>query len=344
MAKGRVKLKFIKRLSLGLALLAGVSLILSLTGWIPGGLVESLYARRIYPLASSLMSVLAPPVAISWLDILVPVSVFGVVYLAWRRKFLEILGLISLGYLIFFWTWGLNYHRPPLATKLDFSADRVDAESVAALTQETAAALNDLYPERTTVFFNNAILAAEADRRVRAVVGELDGTSWSVGSRMKSSRVLNPFFRAAGVDGMFNPFGHEAIVTEGLLAFEMPMIVSHEVAHVRGYTNEGDANFVALMAALHSSNPAFRYSGWLTLWLYLRTSELDGLLDEGPSSDVAAVYARIADGRIEWVGRTQTRSLDLFLRANQVEGGIRNYAEIINLAVGTRPFWDRFSE
>ena len=339
-----VKLRFFKRLSLGLAGLALASSILSLLVPIPSSLVESLYARRIYPLVASLMGSFARVVDFSWLDFLVPLAIIGVPYLVYRRKFLHLLALVSTGYLLFFWTWGLNYHRPPLATKLDFSAERVNAESIADLRDEAAVALNDLYAERSTAVLDDAGLETEVAARVGAVVAELDGISWPVDSGVKSSWVLDPFLRAAGVEGMFNPFGHEAIVTRGLLSFEMPMVASHELAHVRGYPHEGDASFVALMAALGSSDAAFRYSGWLTLWFYLRSSESDLLLEQGPRSDVEAVYARIADQRIDWVSRTQTRSLDVFLRANQVEGGVRSYAEIVNLAVGTRPFWDRFTE
>ena len=339
-----VKSKFFKRLALSLAGLALASLMLSLLGWIPSSLVESLYARRVYPLVSSLMGFFGRAVGFSWLDLLVPLAILGAPYLLYRRKFLHLLGLVSAGYLLFFWTWGINYHRPPLLTKLDFSAERVNDESIADLTEEAAAALNDLYAVRFTAAFGDARLEAEAAARVGAVVRELDGTSWRSGPGVKSSWVLDPFFRAAGVEGMFNPFGHEAIVTRGLLSFEMPMVALHELAHVHGYPHEGDANFVALMAALGSSDTAFRYSGWLTLWFYLRSSESDLLLEQGPRSDVEAVYARIAGQRIDWVSRTQNRSLDLFLRANQVEGGVRSYAEIVNLAAGTRPFWDRFAE
>ena len=212
-----VKSKFFKRLPLGLSVLALGSLILSLVGWVPSGLVETLYARRVYPLVSSLMGAFGRAAGFSYLDLLLPIAILGIPYLIYRRKFLQLLGLISTAYLLFFWTWGLNYHRPPLVTKLDFSAERIGAESVAELTQEAATALNDLYVQRSTGDFDDARLGAIAQRRVAAVVAELDGTSWPAGSGVKSSWVLDPFFRAAGVEGMFNPFGHEAIVTGRLL-------------------------------------------------------------------------------------------------------------------------------
>ncbi len=344
MALEPVKAKFLNRLALVMAGLALASLALSLLGWFPSGIVESLYSRRIYPLLSTLMGFLARGVGFSWLDLLIPLSIIWTSYLIYQRKFLSLLGFVSAGYLLFFWTWGLNYHRLPLVTKLDFSAERISPEAVADLANEAAAALNALYPQRSTAALDDNLLGAEAAARVASIVAELDGTSWPVGSGVKSSWVLDRFFRIAGVEGMFNPFGHEPIVTRGLLSFEVPMVVLHELAHVCGYPHEGDASFVALMAALGSSEGSFRYSGWLTLWFYLRSGELDLLLEPGPRGDVEAVYARIARERIDWVSRTQTRSLDLFLKANQVEGGVRSYAEIVNLAAGTRPYWNRFAE
>lgn len=340
----RVKLKFLQKVPLSLALLALASATASALGWLPGGLVEDWYARGVFPRISSAMGFLADAVPFSWLDLLIPAAVACVAYLGYRRKLFHILGLVGALYLFFFWTWGLNYHRPPLVTKLDFSAERVTEESVGAFVYEVAEELNALYLEKAAVRLDEQTLRLEADARVRRVVAELDGTSWVVGSRVKSSWLLNPFFRAAGVEGMFNPFGHEALVTAGLLPFERPMVMLHEMAHVRGYPNEGDANFVALMGAVNSSRSTFRYSGWLSLWFYVRSSDLDVLLDEGPRRDVEAVFIRLARQRVDWVSGAQTRTLDLFLKANRVEGGVHSYAQIVTMAVGTRPSWGRFSE
>ena len=344
MRSKRVKIKLQHPFAIWLILLALASFLASWTGMFPARFVERWYATGLYPLLSGVMAPAANAIPASWLDLLIVFAVPLVIYLLYRRKLLTLFGVAAVGYLFFFWTWGLNYHRTPLVSKLDFNNDLVTPERVAELAEKTAAQLNQLYPEKEALAYDERALNALAGTRVAQVVRELDGTSWRASGRPKSSRILNPFFKAAGVDGMFNPFGHEALVTSGLLGFERPMTLAHEMAHVRGYPNEGDANFIALMACVNSSDPTFRYSGWLTLWLYLRSQETVELLDQGPRQDLEAMFKRRRDNRVEWVNDIQARTFDLFLKANRVEGGIRSYARIVTLAVGTQPTWDRFAE
>ena len=344
MLSKRVKIKVQQPLAIWLILLALASFLASWAGLFPARFVERWYATGLYPLLSRVMALAANAIPASWLDLLIVFAVPLVIYLLYRRKLLTLFGAAAVGYLFFFWTWGLNYHRTPLVSKLDFNNDLITEERLAEFTAKTAAQLNQLYPQKEALTYDERALGALAGTRVAQVVEELDGTSWPASGRLKSSRILNPFFKAAGVDGMFNPFGHEALVTSGLLPFERPMTLAHEIAHVRGYPNEGEANFIALMACVNSNDRAFRYSGWLTLWLYLRSRETDELLDEGPRQDLEAMFTRRRDNRVEWVNDIQARTLDLFLKANRVEGGIRSYARIVTLALGTEPTWERFAE
>jgi hypothetical protein len=229
----------------------------------------------------------------------------------------------------------------PLVSRLDFEQARVTDEAVGALREEAAAQLNALFPRKEAADAGEAELDAEARRRVREVVRELDGVNLPTPT-VKSSVLLNPIFRAAGTSGMFNPFGQEALIARPLLAVERPVVVMHELAHVLGYANEGEANYIAFVAAIHASDPLSRYSGWMYLWLYLRTRNSDSLLDAGPRADLQTIYDRIRGDEVEWVSRASERTLDTFLRANRVRGGTRSYSEIVRLAVGTRPSWNRF--
>ena len=339
-----VKLKLSLMGPIMVILMAIGSFVGSWAGWFPSRLVEDWYATGLFPLVSATMAVIADAVGFSWLDVAIFLAFPLFTYLVYRRKFLAVVGIVAGGYLFFFWTWGLNYHRQPLISKLEFEAGRVTPESVGEFGRDVADELNRLYRQKDTSGYDDTTVRQVANQRVRQVVEELDGTNWETSPRMKTSRLLNPFFKAAGVEGMFNPFGHEALVTSGLLPFERPMVLAHEIAHVRGYPNEGDANFVALMASVNSSNEAFAYSGWLYLWAYLRSDELDQLLDEGPRKDLFEVSLRRRRNRIAWISRAHTRTLDVFLKANRVEGGVRSYARIVTLAVGTRDSWDRFGE
>jgi hypothetical protein len=148
--------------------------------------------------------------------------------------------------------------------------------------------------------------------------------------------------RAAGVDGVFNPLAHEPIVNKTVLDIERPFVISHELAHVRGYPDEGDANVIALLATIMSDDPAFQYSGWLNLWLYLRTRELDKLLEPGPRRDLQRIFDRARAEEVRWINDFQRALLDWFLKANNVEQGVRSYSRVVIVAAETEPFWEHF--
>ena len=311
-------------------------------GIFPAPIVEAWYSRWIFPGIARILAPLAGAVPFSWIDIVLPASLIGIVWLFAKRKLSSVLAVLALGYLFFFFSWGLNYQRMPLVSKLDYRASEVTDEAVQALREEAAAELNALYVRKERAIVNDRAVDAEAALRVAGVIRELDGINFPRPS-IKTSSILNPIFRAGGTSGMFNPFPQEALITSPLLEVERPIIVMHEIAHVLGYANEGEANFIAFLGAIHSSQPITEYSGWLYLWLYLRTRGADDLLDAGPRADLEAIYERSRRDRVEWVSRASDRTLDAFLRANRVRGGVRSYSEIVRLAVGTRPSWGRFA-
>src|SRR5262249_10094272 len=144
------------------------------------------------------------------------------------------------------------------------------------------------------------------------------------------------------IDGVFNPFGHEPLISKDLLDVERPFVIAHELAHVRGYPDEGDANLVAVFATVLSRNSSVQYSGWLNLWLYVRTSDRDRLLDPGPRRHLQRLFDRARSEKFGWLSSIQSAVLVWYLKANGVERGVRSYAEVVLLAAGTQAFWDRF--
>jgi hypothetical protein len=214
--------------------------------------------------------------------------------------------------------------------------------AIEQLAMRTAGELNRLYLETRRTPLDSVSIQAEVADRVQRVVEVIDGSKWVAATRVKSSWLLNPWFRIAGVDGLFNPFGHEPIINDGLLDLERPFVTAHELAHVRGYSEEGDANFIALLAAVLSKNPNLQYSGWLHLWPYLRRAELDKLLDDGPRADLNRIDERIRTDQIRWLSHIQSAVLDWYLKANSVEEGVRSYSRLVLLAVGTEKSWERF--
>jgi len=338
-----VKLKLASRWgTLTLITAALIGLCVASTGVLPAPFVEVWYSRGIFPLISGVLAPLARSLPFSWMDVVLPLAVLSLGWFVRKRKFRYLLAVPAAGYLFFLLTWGLNYQRMPLVSKLDYVEGRVNGQAVSDLREETAGELNALFSEKEATLVDDDAMIADAGLRVAALVRELDGVSYPSPS-VKTSMLLNPIFRAGGTSGMFNPFGGEALVTEPLLDVERPVIVMHEIAHVFGYANEGEANFIAFLAAIHSPQPLTRYSGWMYLWLYLRVRGSDRLLDPGPLADLERIYDRIRGEEVAWVSRASSETLDTFLRANRVRGGVRSYSEIVRLAVGTRPSWGRFA-
>ncbi|HSU87828.1 MAG TPA: DUF3810 family protein, partial [Terriglobia bacterium] len=99
-----------------------LTFIASWAGIFPSTVVEKWYARGIFPIISEVAEKVADAVSFSWLDVLIPAVLVSVIMLLRRRQWAGLLNLVAGAYLIFFWSWALNYHRLPLASKLEVDA------------------------------------------------------------------------------------------------------------------------------------------------------------------------------------------------------------------------------
>src|SRR5262245_23374239 len=144
MAVERVKRKFL--FSLGLAILAGLSFFLSWLGAFPENWVEKAYSRPVFPTISHITALFADAVPFSWFDVAMLIAAVVVVYSIRSKNGWLFLGLASAGYLWFFWSWGVNYHRPPLETRMGLEAQAIAPEQVELFGQTAASELNRLWP------------------------------------------------------------------------------------------------------------------------------------------------------------------------------------------------------
>ena len=67
---------------------------------------------------------------------------------------------------------------------------------------------------------------------------------------MPKRSLLTYYFRRAAIDGMTDPYFLEVIVNPDVLDFERPFVVAHEWAHLAGYSNEAEANFLAWLTCI----------------------------------------------------------------------------------------------
>ena len=345
-------------LRLGVVAIALVAAFLPL----PPSLVERVYSSGLYPAWQRTATALSNRVPFALLDILIVLAAARALVLLvrivrpgsrpWVRSALgngvRLAALAAFLYLAFLASWGLNYRRTALEARIDHDVERVTPEAASALARRIVAGANRLHPaaHRDGAPSWEAVAAAIAPS-FTSVQAQLRGRGATLArpGRAKWS-ALTYYFERAGVDGMTDPFFLEVLVNRQLLPFERPGVLAHEWAHLAGFADEAEANFVGWLVCLQGP-PGAQYSAHLSiLWDLLGTlppAERERAardLGAGPRADLQAVAARVsrttpALRHLSW------RVYDRYLKANRVEAGVRSYGAALQLLLGTRmaPGW-----
>ena len=327
----------------------------------PSAFVERFYSNGFYPLLQSVFTPVSNIFPFAVTDLLIAALLLGLplwwiirIKRAGRGRRLRETGsllfntlvLTAAAFLIFEILWGFNYQRQPLMAKLEYDKERLTSDALYRLTDLTRGRLNIESPEAHAQNWPTddqlrRLLSPSFD----SVVKDL-GNRRSIAPASAKTSLLNVYFKATGIEGVTNPFGHEVIINSELLPFERPFILAHEWGHLAGFADESEANFVALLACVRSESASIRYAGWLALYQYLPRQSgehAEPLPDLAPEviADLRAIRERMRKGISESISRMQAKVYDQFLKANRVPGGINNYGLLVGLMIGTRfePDW-----
>jgi hypothetical protein len=321
----------------------------------PRGAVERLYSRSVYPLIQPRLTSITNATSVAWLDVLIfgagaAVLTMWIVRIRHRRTgVIKTLGALvldtaAIGAVVYLWfllAWGLNYQREPLRNQLDFREERITQEALLDLATRNVEALNALHEKAHTAGWPElsgvrAVLAPAFLRAQRELA-----MTWKAEPAVPKRSLFNFYFTRVSIDGMTDPFFLETLANQNLLPFERPATVAHEWAHLAGYADESEANFLGWLVCMRGA-PTDRYSGWLSLYGTVTAAlppsdreRLSGTLANGPRDDLRAVAARIQRDALPIAHRTGYAMYDRFLKANRVEAGIRSYSEVLRLLLGT---------
>lgn len=314
--------------------------------------VERWYSTGLYPRIQGVITPVTNRVPLALLDISVALCLMCGAFvlsrriksLGGRRAFIRTAGSLlsaaAILYLLFLFVWGLNYRRLPLERKLDYEGSRVTRTAAVVLANTAATSVNDGFAAAHARRWDVGALErsfGDVQRSLGAARGAVPG--------VPKRSLLLLYFRRAAIDGMTNPFFLEIIVNTDLLDIERPFVIAHEWAHLAGYADESEANFVAWLTCLRGDALA-QYSGWLAAYEHavraLPRDSRSGLmpLGPGPRGDLRAMAARYE--RSSPVVREAAQEVyDGYLRANRVEEGIGSYDAVLRLMLGTRfgPDW-----
>jgi len=322
---------------------------------LPPVAVERVYSGVIYPPVQWLLTSVSNTVPFALIDVLIvglPAAwLFLVARDIWRSGWrlrvaggwaLRTLAAAAALYLVFLFTWGLNYRRVPLERKLKYDSGAVTADAARDAARLSVDRLNALYtPAHASGDRPSDNVDAPLASAFARATKDLGATGTTVAARPKQT-LLNLYFRPAGVAGMTDPFFLETLVETHLLDVERPFVVAHEWSHLAGFADEGEANFAGWLTCTRA-DAAAQYSGWLFLFGELMNSVpradragILGRLESGPRADLRAIAARLARDVKPQVSAAGWRVYDQYLKANRIEAGTASYAQVVRLVLGTR--------
>lgn len=149
--------------------------------------------------------------------------------------------------------------------------------------------------------------------------------------------------------GIYFPFSMEANYNDDMVKTNIPEVVCHEYAHLKGFIQEDEANFVSFTATCLSDNPEIQYSGYLSALEYVHNQIYENGIESGYeltqniSREVRNDWFRFMpenyweENQEKEIIKTETVSTvsesvsDTTLKANGVEEGIEKYSRMVDL-------------
>ncbi len=309
--------------------------------------LESAYVNGAYPVWEHFAFAAALPVPWSLGDVAV---LAGVAALIWRiirfarlrRRDASAIALVALDcvailafYAIWFEvSWGWNYARAPLETRVRFEPSRVTPAAAAGLRARAMEQLNALAATahaRAQVRFDSVSL-----RQAWLPAVQRAGDNWTPLGGPAKPTIADPFMVATGTSGFINPLTLNVALASDLLWFERPFDLAHEWSHDAAYAREDEANYLAIVTCLRSTDPVQRYSGWMALFLYLPQKRHYAHREFSPLvwADFTAIRKRDLRHINYTLAHWSWRTYNVYLKSNRIASGIENYNEVTRLMLG----------
>jgi len=298
-------------------------------------IVEAWFSRRLYPLWATRLSQLAglfESAVAEKLSVALIVCAGGMLLIRAAQSVLRLSAkpllrclyrlICASGalYAVFVLSWGLHFARLPFADAADLQlrpANKAELSALCDTLLQDALALRAQASEDAQGAF--ALPGALDDLLTNvpiaydALAGEYPFLAGKYAPPKRAS--LGEAFSQMRIMGIFIPFTGEALLNSGIPASQLAHTAAHEVAHQRGIAREAEADFVAYLACMASSDPSIAYSGTLTMLRYAALS-----LSEADPDAYHRLCARFSAG----IAQDYARQIDYWKRFDTPMAGLVN--------------------
>lgn len=326
---------------------------------------EQIYAKRIYKFISEILSTITGIIPFSISEILIiaiPVILLVIVVGFIIRMFAEkskrkermIKGIInifctvSIAMFLFTIMGGINYYRYSFAKYSNLEIQDSSVDELYALTANLAFAANELraqVPETDEdgVFrlsmsqYEAAKMAAKAYQELAKDYPILGGGSYGKPKPVLLSKLMSQ----TEITGIFIPFTMEANINVDVPDYSIPDTMLHELAHMRGFMREDEANYLAYLAGMKTDNVEFEYSSTMQVLitagnaLYeqdpVKYQQIADQYSKGVQTDLRAnsVYWQKFDDSV--ISTVSNKINDTYLKANNQTDGVKSYGRMLDL-------------
>ena len=309
--------------------------------------VERFYSKGIYAQSLGIRLVVLQKIPFSVGDLLYALVFVQLILFGFRvrkmpkirlKKTIEsILFGTNLLFFVFHLSWGMNYHRIPLAEQYGYTPGYTLTE----LEESLCFSINEANRLQYTLGF-------KSDQRVTTKLS-LEELKLLLHATRASSPPLfakNSFYSTLlsymGYGGYLNPFTLEAQLNDKLPKINTVVTMAHEVSHQKGYAAENEANFIGFLACQKNVNPYIQYASALFAlrYLYSDLHKADSALAKRVISNAnKGILLNLKEANTFWqkyknpLAPYFQESYNQYLKANRQKKGIQSYSEVVGLII-----------
>ena len=226
-------------------------------------------------------------------------------------SFFQIFGVIPtnynnllFGYIFIFGiaSYSFNYARKTFASVTGLEIREASEEELVGLCKELVGKINDIAPLVNRNRSGQTVLSTKnryvLSKQAHAAFKNLSYTYPNLGLGgftpivKPMPRLMLYKWRAGG----YAPLTMEIFVNFCCFGYSIPFVMAHEIAHFKGYAREDEAEFIACLACMESTEPDFIYSGLMGTLGYVH----DKLHKLNPDEYIRVMIALCKEAWTDW--------------------------------------------
>ncbi len=262
------------------------------------------------------------------------------------RDILTVAGIASLAYFLLVVGCSVNYYRYTFGQIAGFDVHDSSVDELKYLCDDLAAKASELRAkvgeDENGVYrlsFSKHALGEkcrEAYKNLAKVYPETGGLY----PRPKCV-IHSTLMSMAEFTGVYVPFTMEANVNIDAPDYSIASTMCHELAHLRGFIREDEANYIAYLACMASDDVELQYSGVVEALLYAGNAlagkdyeaycAMRAGLHPGINRDYAANSEYWKQYEKTVISETANEINDTYLKQNDQEDGVQSYGRVVDL-------------